>query len=61
MGREIRAYNMASDRVLLRAALSKGECGITGLLSSDDIQVMMDALPQLGAKSEWEDGGGVYW
>ncbi|CAI5715166.1 unnamed protein product [Peronospora destructor] len=33
-----------SNRVLLMAALGKGPCRITGLLHSDDTQVMMNAL-----------------
>lgn len=48
-----------SNRVLLMAALGKGLCRITGLLHSDDTQVMMNALQKLGAKFAWEDNGAV--
>ncbi|KAH7105824.1 Pentafunctional AroM protein [Auriculariales sp. MPI-PUGE-AT-0066] len=47
-----------SNRALLLAALSKGTCRLTNLLHSDDTQVMMAALVDLGgAKFDWEDGG----
>ena len=46
-----------SNRVLLLAGIAKGECLITGLLHSDDTQVMMSALAQLGAKFGVEAGG----
>ncbi|CAH0473101.1 unnamed protein product [Peronospora belbahrii] len=48
-----------SNRVLLMAALGKGPCRITGLLHSDDTQVMMNALQKVGAKFFWEDNGAV--
>jgi len=38
-----------SNRALLLAGLSEGSCIIKGLLHSDDTQVMMTALEQLGA------------
>lgn len=37
-----------SNRVLLLAALAKGQTRVTGLLDSDDTQVMLAALEQLG-------------
>jgi pentafunctional AROM polypeptide len=44
-----------SNRVLLLAALGRGECRITGLLHSDDTQVMLDAITQLrAARYRWE-------
>ena len=46
-----------SNRVLLLAGISKGECIVRGLLHSDDTQVMMSALAQLGASFEWREGG----
>ena len=46
-----------SNRVLLLAGVSRGRCRIRGLLHSDDTQVMINALQQLGAVFEWEDGG----
>ncbi|RLN59111.1 hypothetical protein BBJ29_003958 [Phytophthora kernoviae] len=48
-----------SNRVLLMAALGKGPCRISGLLHSDDTQVMMNALQKVGAKFAWEDSGSV--
>ncbi|OQR86371.1 pentafunctional AROM polypeptide [Achlya hypogyna] len=48
-----------SNRVLLLAALGKGTCRISGLLHSDDTQVMMDVLQYLGCGFAWEDGGNV--
>ncbi|OQR97948.1 pentafunctional AROM polypeptide [Thraustotheca clavata] len=48
-----------SNRVLLLAALGKGVCRITGLLHSDDTQVMMDVLQYLGVQFSWEDNGNV--
>ncbi|TMW57787.1 hypothetical protein Poli38472_014390 [Pythium oligandrum] len=48
-----------SNRVLLMAALGKGTCRISGLLHSDDTQVMMNALQKLGATFTWEDNGAV--
>ncbi|KAF0709617.1 Aste57867_5842 [Aphanomyces stellatus] len=48
-----------SNRVLLMAALGAGTCRITGLLHSDDTQVMMDVLQYLGAQFSWENDGDV--
>ncbi|KAF4139019.1 Shikimate / quinate 5-dehydrogenase [Phytophthora infestans] len=48
-----------SNRVLLMAALGEGSCRMTGLLHSDDTQVMMNALQKVGAKFSWEDNGAV--
>jgi pentafunctional AROM polypeptide len=45
-----------SNRVLLLAALGRGPCTIRGLLHSQDTQVMLDSLSQLGVKYSWEDG-----
>ena len=46
--------------MLLLAALGQGECRIRGLLHSDDTQVMLAALQQLGlAKPSWEQDGEV--
>ncbi|MGF6445494.1 3-phosphoshikimate 1-carboxyvinyltransferase [Paraburkholderia youngii] len=39
-----------SNRVLLLAALAKGETTITNLLDSDDTRVMLDALEKLGVR-----------
>lgn len=38
-----------SNRVLLLAAMGEGVCKISGLLHSDDTQVMMNALKHLEA------------
>ncbi|KAG0005001.1 3-dehydroquinate dehydratase (3-dehydroquinase) [Entomortierella chlamydospora] len=47
-----------SNRVLVLAALGKGTCRLTGLLHSDDTQVMLTALAKLGAATfEWENNG----
>eukprot|EP01062_Namystynia_karyoxenos_P032620 TRINITY_DN24049_c0_g1_i1.p1 TRINITY_DN24049_c0_g1~~TRINITY_DN24049_c0_g1_i1.p1 ORF type:complete len:1542 (+),score=476.87 TRINITY_DN24049_c0_g1_i1:100-4725(+) len=47
-----------SNRALLIAALGSGRCELTGLLHSDDTQVMLDALQTLDACTcEWKDGG----
>lgn len=48
-----------SNRVLLMAALGAGSCRISGLLHSDDTQVMMNALQKVGAKFSWDDNGAV--
>jgi pentafunctional AROM polypeptide len=45
-----------SNRVLVLAALGRGECRVRGLLQSEDTQVMLDALRRLGASLEWEAG-----
>lgn len=47
-----------SNRALVLAALGTGTCRLTNLLSSDDTQVMMAALQDMGGASfSWEDGG----
>ena len=46
-----------SNRILLLAGVARGTCRVRGLLHSDDTQVMMGALQQLGASFDWEDGG----
>jgi pentafunctional AROM polypeptide len=47
-----------SNRLLLLAGLSRGACRLRGLLASDDTEVMMTALEQLGlARFAWEDNG----
>ncbi|TYZ61732.1 hypothetical protein PybrP1_012406 [[Pythium] brassicae (nom. inval.)] len=48
-----------SNRALLLAALGRGTCRISGLLHSDDTQVMMNALLKVGAKFAWEANGAV--
>jgi len=45
-----------SNRALLLAGLSEGSCLIKGLLHSDDTQVMMSALEQLGATFSFQSG-----
>ena len=45
-----------SNRVLLLAAMGEGPCLITGLLHSQDTQVMLDSLRELGIAFEWVDG-----
>ncbi|KAG0144655.1 hypothetical protein CROQUDRAFT_46993 [Cronartium quercuum f. sp. fusiforme G11] len=47
-----------SNRALVLAALATGTCRLTNLLSSDDTQVMMTALEDMGGASfSWENGG----
>jgi 3-phosphoshikimate 1-carboxyvinyltransferase len=46
-----------SNRVLLLAALSKGHTDIADLLASDDTQVMLQALAQLGCHLEQRPDG----
>ncbi|KAG0019084.1 3-dehydroquinate dehydratase (3-dehydroquinase) [Podila clonocystis] len=47
-----------SNRALVLAALGQGTCRLTGLLHSDDTQVMLTALTKLGAATfEWENNG----
>ena len=46
-----------SNRVLLLAALSEGHTDVTDLLDSDDTQVMLDALRQLGCRIEPQPDG----
>lgn len=48
-----------SNRILLLTAMGDGECRITGLLHSDDTQVMIGALQILGAGFKWEQNGSV--
>ena len=46
-----------SNRALLLAAMGAGTCTISGLLHSDDTQVMIEALQQLGVKQlKWGKG-----
>ncbi|KAI8924242.1 EPSP synthase-domain-containing protein [Entophlyctis helioformis] len=47
-----------SNRALVMAALGSGECRLHGLLHSDDVQVMLDALQKLvGITYAWENDG----
>jgi 3-phosphoshikimate 1-carboxyvinyltransferase len=46
-----------SNRILLLAALAKGETKITNLLDSDDIRHMLDALNSLGVNYQLSDDG----
>lgn len=46
-----------SNRILLLAALAKGETKITNLLDSDDIRHMLDALQSLGVNYQLSDNG----
>jgi len=46
-----------SNRILLLAALAKGETKITNLLDSDDIRHMLDALQSLGVNYQLSDDG----
>ncbi|MGB0942083.1 MAG: 3-phosphoshikimate 1-carboxyvinyltransferase [Marinomonas sp.] len=46
-----------SNRILLLAALAKGETKITNLLDSDDIRHMLDALKGLGVNYQLSDDG----
>lgn len=47
-----------SNRALVLAALSEGECKITNLLHSDDTEHMLNAISLLkGAKISWENNG----
>jgi 3-phosphoshikimate 1-carboxyvinyltransferase len=48
-----------SNRVLLLAALSVGHTDITDLLDSDDTQVMLAALAQLGCRIEPQADGAL--
>jgi len=48
-----------SNRVLLLAALSVGHTDIVELLDSDDTQVMLAALAQLGCRIEPQPGGAL--
>lgn len=47
-----------SNRALVLAALSEGECKITNLLHSDDTEHMLNAIAKLkGAEISWKDNG----
>jgi pentafunctional AROM polypeptide len=47
-----------SNRALVLAAMGTGVCRLKGLLHSDDVQVMLDALQKLvGITYDWEDNG----
>ncbi|EEB05331.1 pentafunctional aromatic polypeptide Aro1 [Schizosaccharomyces japonicus yFS275] len=47
-----------SNRALILAAMAKGTTKLTNMLHSDDTQVMMAALEELGAATfSWEDNG----
>jgi pentafunctional AROM polypeptide len=47
-----------SNRALVLAALGEGVCRLQGLLHSDDVQVMLDALQKIvGIKYTWENDG----
>jgi 3-phosphoshikimate 1-carboxyvinyltransferase len=48
-----------SNRVLLLAAMSEGHTDVTDLLDSDDTQVMLDALRQLGCRIEPQPDGAL--
>ena len=48
-----------SNRVLLLAALSEGHTDVTDLLDSDDTQVMLGALGQLGCQIEPQPDGAL--
>jgi 3-phosphoshikimate 1-carboxyvinyltransferase len=48
-----------SNRVLLLAALSEGHTDVADLLDSDDTQVMLDALRQLGCRIEPQADGAL--
>jgi 3-phosphoshikimate 1-carboxyvinyltransferase len=48
-----------SNRVLLLAALSRGETRLRDLLDADDTRVMLDALARLGVRIERESGSSV--
>ena len=49
-----------SNRALVLAALGKGTCRVKNLLTSDDVEVMLNALDKLGAATfSWEEDGDV--
>ncbi len=48
-----------SNRVLLLAALSEGATDVVDLLDSDDTQVMLQALAQLGSRPEQQADGAL--
>ena len=45
-----------SNRILLLSAMGRGPCRVRGLLHSQDTQVMLDSLRELGVKFHFEDG-----
>lgn len=48
-----------SNRVLLMAAMGEGTCRVSGLLLSDDTQVMINALERIGMAFQWTDDNQV--
>lgn len=42
-----------TNRVLLMAAMGRGMCHLSGILHSDDTQVMINALERVGTKFQW--------
>jgi len=48
-----------SNRVLLLAALSRGDTRVKNLLDADDTQVMLEALARLGVAIERQDDSAV--
>lgn len=49
-----------SNRALVMAALGKGECRLKGLLQSDDVQVMLDALQSMmSIEYNWLNDGEI--
>ena len=44
-----------SNRILLLSAMGRGPCRVRGLLHSQDTQVMLDSLRELGVKFAWEE------
>src|SRR5437879_13341356 len=48
-----------SNRVLLLAALSRGDTLVRGLLDADDTRVMLEALARLGVQVERQADGPV--
>lgn len=44
-----------SNRILLMVALGRGKCRIRGLLHSQDTQVMLDSLRELGVQYAWQE------
>ncbi|KAJ3046464.1 3-dehydroquinate dehydratase (3-dehydroquinase), partial [Rhizophlyctis rosea] len=49
-----------SNRALVMAALGEGTCRLHGLLHSDDVQFMLDALHKLvGITFQWENNGEI--
>lgn len=48
-----------SNRVLLMAAIGHGTCHLSGILHSDDTQVMINALERIGTKFQWIDNDEV--